>query len=366
MQTLAICSSKFKEKYKLETLELLGEKIYFSLIDYPDINDYKDLDENQVLIEIIAFSCNYRDKSLIIRMNEACEEKSESYIYSPFGSEFVGRVIDVGHSVSSLKKGDRVITDATYPIRDNKYVRPGIATNHASQRYHVFHEGHLIKIPDSLSDEKAASFTIAAQTVYSMLRRLSLNKGDRILITSATSNTSLAAISALKNKGYRLFALTTSLDYETQLLELGVEKVLPFDALKLERLEDYINFEKFEAVIDPFFDLHFCDVVSYMRHNSKYISCGLFNQHPLFKDTLNQNSESSYANALSTCIGRNISFIGNCLGNRDDLITALQDFDTGKFDIIIDSVFTGENYIPFLEKTFHKQKRFGKIIYKYI
>ena len=79
---------------------------------------------------------------------------------------------------------------------------------------------------------------------------------------------------------------------------MGEEKVVPFDALKTQKIEDYINFEKFEVVIDPFFDLHFCNVVSYMRHHGKYISCGLYNQHPLFPDNINQDNENSYTKAF--------------------------------------------------------------------
>lgn len=45
---------------------------------------------------------------------------------------------------------------------------------------------------------KLNAFSLSAQTAYSMVRKANLNKGDNVLVTAATSNTSLSVIERLK------------------------------------------------------------------------------------------------------------------------------------------------------------------------
>lgn len=62
---------------------------------------------------------------------------------------------------------------------------------------------------------------------------------------------------------------------------------------------------------------------------------------------------------------KNISLIGNCLGCENDLRDALNNFEKGKYDIVIDSIYTGDEIVPFLQKSFHSIPRFGEIVYIY-
>ncbi|MFV0571938.1 MAG: hypothetical protein ACK5M1_05840 [Xanthomarina gelatinilytica] len=61
----------------------------------------------------------------------------------------------------------------------------------------------------------------------------------------------------------------------------------------------------------------------------------------------------------------NISIIGNCLGIENDGLKALNDLKNGKFNIIIDSVFSKNQENLFLERTFNSNSRFGKVVYTY-
>ncbi len=65
-----------------------------------------------------------------------------------------------------------------------------------------------------------------------------------------------------------------------------------------------------------------------------------------------------------TCVTYNMSLIGNCLGCRDDLENALSDYLNGKFNINIDSVYTGEQLVDFFRKSFLAE-RIGKVVYRY-
>jgi NADPH:quinone reductase-like Zn-dependent oxidoreductase len=367
MNTLAICNKKIRNilpKTILHSFKLYNEEIYVGLLNVTPSNFNNLRDKNRVEVSVNAFSCNYRDKSLMLTFNEKCEENSNSQIniYSPFGSEFVAVVLRVGENVKSLKEGDRVIPNAAYPFRELSK-NGGVPSNYASQRVQTFEESQLIKIPEIMSDEVGSGFTIISQTAYGIIRRLKILGNENILITAATSNTSLAVISALKSRNVNIFAITSNNCYENELFELGVKKVIPYDDLFNNEINKHIGNLYFDIVIDPYFDIYFNQVIKYVNFNGKYIYCGLYMQNNHFDVLSRLNND--YINSLSYCFVNNITIMGNCLGNNDDICNALVDFSTQKYSIIIDSVYRNENIIPFLEKTFHKTKRFGKVIYSY-
>ncbi len=367
METIAVCSPGLRNNTickKMIEFELCGEKIPVALLEIDALQD-RNISEEEVVVKIKAFSCNYRDKSIMLHFYKNCKNKSVSgrLCYYPFGSEFVGIVIRVGNHVTSLQAGDRVIPDGTYPVRESGF-QGGLPTNCASQRIQVFHQTQLTKIPDELSDEKAAAFTIAGQTVYSMIRKLQLKAGQNILVTAATSNTSLASIIALSRYNVNIYACSSSDFYLEKLKQIGIKYFFQTSSLENdEKILFPVGFDGFDAVIDPFYDIYLAHVLKYMKFGGKYITCGLYFQNELFKEK--ELFPMSLEQIMSASTIKNISIIGNCLGEKTDLEHAISDFVDGKFDIPIDSVWRDGDFLSFLERTFHIRKRLGKIVYVY-
>lgn len=367
MESIVICApsvKRLRQENSFFDFTLCNQEMTIGLIDAEDPNYTRPLSDKNILVQIDAFSCNYRDKSLLLTLNDTCNEGEVSgkYFYSAFGSEFVGKVLRVGKEVFSLKKGDRVIADATYPWRDNGDMG-GVISNYASRRFQIFNENQLIGIPDCLSDVEAACFTVGAQTGYSMVRKAGLQEGQNVLVTAGSSHTSLAVLNQLKNKKVNIYVLSSNTEYKK--LFPGSEKftVIPPASLKNDTFQEDINGIKFDVVIDPFFDLHFEGLLPSMNFNSKYIFCGFHNQNKYYA---NQSNKSYFPPiVLAACISRNISIIGNCIGERQDLTNALRDFENGKYMVNIDSVYSGQDVLPFLQKSFHQLPRFGKVVYKY-
>jgi hypothetical protein len=61
----------------------------------------------------------------------------------------------------------------------------------------------------------------------------------------------------------------------------------------------------------------------------------------------------------------NLSIIGNCLGLHADLDAAVADYEAGRFQIPMDSTFTGEDAPGFLNRTYCDRSRFGKVVFRY-
>ncbi len=365
MESLVICSPKLtqKENCRFSTDFLIYDrKISFALLEEkPHKYLSGKLPKEHLLVCVKAFSCNYRDKSFTLSIDEKCQQNQSSGIlsYSAFGSEFVGEIIRMGEDVPDFQLGDRVIPDGAYPKKVNEMFG-GLPTNHASQRLHLFHWAELIKVPDEMPDEVAASFTIAGQTSFSMIRKLNIQPKDKILVTAPTSNTSLAVLSALSALKVDVYACSSSKSNKEKLKNLNIK-----DVFQTKDFSDKnINLPYFNAVIDPFHDLYFCSVIERVAYDGKYVSCGMYRQNPIFKDAEIVNNKHLFQ-ILRHCLGRNISIIGNCLGTREDLETAIKSYQKGKFKILVDSTYSDKDIHPFLSKTFHTTPKFGKVVYRY-
>jgi NADPH:quinone reductase-like Zn-dependent oxidoreductase len=372
MISVAICGNLHKSLGlcdSAETVEIEGLPIAFGLIETvkPTYNSKAFENRSTVLIEVRSFSCNYRDKALILSYGQRCRDSAYYFI----GSEFVGEVVAVGSEVTGFQVGDRVMPNSQYPESGVSGLPPGVSTNHASQRYRAVHEAKLIKVPQKMSDEVAGAFSMAAQTTYSMLRKLNLTKGTNVLVTAAKSNTSLFAINALKKYHVNVYATTTSMQFERELTEMGVKELIPIDPA----LESFRNNEiikdivsktvGFDCVIDPFFDLHIGKVIDIMAPNSRYVTCGLYDQYSsLIGKDFNYRGRN-LSEIMTRAIVNNVQIIGNCLGQKEDLQDAIEDYVSGSLDVVIDSVFSGHQVGTFFNRTYNARDRFGKVVYRY-
>ena len=208
-------------------MELDGVPVRYGLIETPDPSFDPDDPANadMVLLRVRAFSCNYRDRALILRMATTTLDRN----YYVIGSDFVAEVVASGRNVVDLEPGDRVIANNAFPDSGAANVLPGVASNHSSKEYLVLHRTKLMRIPDTMHDSVAAGFGIGAQTTYGMVRRIAPQPGERVLVTAPRSNTSLFALAALRTRGVQVYGLARSTASRDRLMAAGMSDVLALD-----------------------------------------------------------------------------------------------------------------------------------------
>ncbi len=365
MKQLVVCSREFLFTFRKKiitsgSIDLKGKEVFFALIDFKEpVFDAKK-QPNQVLVRKHAFSCNYRDITFIIQ-SSLCIEKGNPLSMFPIGSEFSGTVVEVGDHVTSVKAGDKVICDAFYPLKHESGALPGLPTNNASRELEIIHEKKLTVIPENMSAGVGAAFTVGAQTVYSMIDKLSIQSGDRVLINGIKSNTSLFAINALKNKDVLLCGTSRSAVDEQFFKNLGLSEIFYVGDegfSENQAIQSYINENgKFNAVLDPFSDSYLLKSVDVMDFNSRYVTCGVSNQTELPTTEINLSIE------LAKIMTSNISIMGNCLGSSEDLKKALKDFSENKLKVVVDEEV--DDVQQFMNRTFLSKDRLGKVVFKY-
>lgn len=320
-----------------------------------------------VRIRVRALSCNYRDKGIVFGLRAVPSNR-----FTAIGSEFVAEVVGVGPEVVGLAPGDRVVPDQHYTGKgiDDEGVAEGVITNQGSREYQTYHFKRLVRVPDAMPSEVAAGFSLNAQTAYSMVRRLGVERGMKVLVTAAGSNTSLFLIGALRARDAEVYVTTSTERFVPRLEALGVAGVLRVDRgehgfRKDDRVTAFArDLGGFDHVADPFYDLHLEKAVELLKPFGKYITCGLAGQNPNSKRAA--GVEPVAANRVMTLvILKNLSIVGNCIGVHDDLRLALKDYSDGRLRTVVDSVHGETESRAFLDRTFNDRERFGKVVFRY-
>lgn len=326
-----------------------------SNIAKPSFDPQSERDRDFVLVRVSAFSCNYRDKGLLL-FN--LESNPDSII--PFGSEFSGTIVSVGAGVEDFHIGDRVMPESAYPEGPAEGISPGVATNFASQGWLRLHHGKLTKVPDSMDDLVAASFTLGAQTAMGMIRRSGiLQEGGKPVVFSSRSATSLFVTKFLANHGFKPVCLTTS-DWtpeERRLIE-------PATLIKIDRDNPTRALEglSFTHVFDPFVDMNLPLGAEILELGGTYTTCGFLNQHPELYGESTKKLGLGVQVGLQNVIIKNLRIQGNCLGFRSDLERALNIATIHGAPFPVEREFSFADIEGFINESFFDRSKLGKVV----
>lgn len=157
------------------------------------------------------------------------------------GSDFAGRIAEVGEGVDAWKVGDRVTANpglwcerCEWCLRGEHSlcVRYGILGEHvhgALAELVRVPARNLLELPEGLPSSKAAAAPLAYQTAWrALIGRAKLRAGETVLVTGASGGVSTAAIQIARHAGGRVIAVTSGRHVEA-VRGLGAEEVVDRD-----------------------------------------------------------------------------------------------------------------------------------------
>jgi len=347
------------------SVEIAGYEVRCGFVPVePPTFDPGDEHRDGALVRVRTFSCNYRDRALTLWMSVLPRPRGFYLI----GSELGGEVVAVGDAVVNVRPGDRVMIDGYFGTGTQPW---GLPTNHTSRELQVLPARKLVVVPERMSDVEAAAFSVGAQTSYSMVRRGGIEPGANVLVTAATSNTSLFLAQAARNAGGDVTMTTGSEAKAERVRNFGFERVFvvprddaPFDGTG--DLADHArDLEGFDAVLDPYFDLHLNRSLPVLASFGRYVTCGFERQFPEAGTTSMAPESVLDSSVLARALERNVAIVANCLGSTADLEHAVDDFTKGRITVPIDSVMDADSPAAFLRRTFSDPDRFGKVVCRY-
>jgi NADPH:quinone reductase-like Zn-dependent oxidoreductase len=173
----------------------------------------------QALVRLRAASLNYRDLLTV----EGKYNPKQKLPLIPC-SDGAGEVVAVGDGVTRVRPGDRVSAIfaqrwiAGEPTRERLRSTLGGPLDGTLAELAVFDQEGLVKIPEHLTDEEAATLPCAAVTAWTALD--GITAGDTVLL-QGTGGVSIFALQLARLKGARVIITSSSDEKLARARELG-------------------------------------------------------------------------------------------------------------------------------------------------
>ena len=174
--------------------------------------------EGHVVIRVRASSFNYHDVFTVRGMPGI-----KVPLPVVIGLDMAGEITEVGPGVTGWTAGDRVLVN---PL-DKKKGLMGEMLDGGMEEYCQVAADQLLRMPDGVSFEAAASLPVAYGTAHRMLvTHDTVKKGDRVVILGASGGVGTGCVILAKLLGAEVIACTSSPEKMQKLQELGADHVL--------------------------------------------------------------------------------------------------------------------------------------------
>jgi NADPH2:quinone reductase len=171
-------------------IESFGGPEVMDLVELPD----PEPGEGEVVVEVVRAGINFADTHAT--RNDYLAEQSLPMIP---GGEVSGRTPE-GHRVAAILGGGGYATHVTVP------------------------EAWLVPVPDSVTDEQAASLLLQGLTAHALIHRCArLQEGETVVVQAAAGGTGTLAVQLAKRAGGRVIALASTEEKRELASRLGAD-----------------------------------------------------------------------------------------------------------------------------------------------
>jgi len=186
-----------------------------------------------VKVRVKAAGLNFPDTLII----EGKYQLKPTMPFSP-GGEMSGEVMEVGEKVTRFKPGDRVAGLTGYGAFAEEVIVP---------------EQNILPIPESMSDEKAAAFSMVYGTSYYALKqRANIQPGETLLVLGASGGVGLATIELGKAMGAHVIAAASTAEKLAVAKAAGADDLINYSEEPLkEAIKKLTNSKGVDVIYDP-------------------------------------------------------------------------------------------------------------------
>jgi NADPH:quinone reductase-like Zn-dependent oxidoreductase len=186
------------------------------------VKDFPDpvVTNDHVVIRVKATSFNYHDV-FTVRGMPGIKVPMPMII----GLDMAGEILEVGGGVDSWKRGDRVLVN---PLNRQKGLMGEMMHGGLAEKCLVA-QHQLIRMPDGVTFEEAASLPVAYGTAHRMLiTHNTVKSGDKVIILGASGGVGTGCVLLAKMLGAQVIACASSADKIQRLKELGADHAINY------------------------------------------------------------------------------------------------------------------------------------------
>lgn len=294
-----------------------------------------------VKVRVKAAGLNFPDTLII----EGKYQFKPTVPFSP-GGEMSGEVIAVGDKVTRFKVGDRVA---------------GLTGFGAFAEEIVVAEDNLLPVPATMSDDKAAAFTLVYGTSYYALKqRANIQPGESLLVLGASGGVGLATVELGKAMGARVIAAASSAEKLAVAKAAGADEVINYTEEPLkDTVKKLTGGKGVDVIYDPVGGDFTEQALRAMAWNGRHLIIG-FAAGDIPKIPANLT-------LLKGC-----SVVGVFWGNftrmepeasANNMMELMALYEQGKIDPKVSEVYDFEDYVSALNALTERRAK-GKIVLK--
>jgi NADPH:quinone reductase-like Zn-dependent oxidoreductase len=307
-----------------------------------------------VLIRVRSASLNFRDLLLPL----GAFPRAMHYLGRVPLSDGAGDVVAVGPEVTRVRAGDRVAVTTKIgwisgpPPADDRDGSPGFTTDGLLREYAAFDEDAVVRIPDGLNYDEAASLPCAAVSAWAALTTgpCSLLPGQTLLV-QGTGGVSLFALQFGLLCGARVIGITSTESKSALMRELGAAAV--------------VNYRELPEWQNQILEL------TEGRGVDRVVDIG-------GADTMGRSAECTRVGGVMSCVGfitgktggidpitlvsRALQVRGHLMGNRGQFEEMLTAMTYHGVHPVIDSAIFGLHEAALAYRHLHEAKHIGKVV----
>ncbi|MDA2925566.1 zinc-binding dehydrogenase [Acidobacteria bacterium AH-259-L09] len=278
------------------------------------------------------------------------------------GSDGAGIVEAVGEGVSRFSAGDPVMLNAVLSCEQCEFcirgehsmcVRLRLVGEHTRGTYAEYFtvpEANLEKIPDNVSFEEAAAFSLVFQTAWRMLTtRAHIQPADDVFIHGIGGGVSSAALQIVKLFGGRAFVSSSSDLKLKKAQEMGADFCYNYTKTDVvEQVLDETGKRGVDIVMDSVGASTWMQTLRLVRKGGKIVTCGA---------TTGPNPKTE----IRLIFWKQIDILGSTMSNRREYRQLVKLLDEGKLRPVIDRKFPlleGKEALEYLQSA----EQFGKVV----
>ena len=294
--------------------------------------------DNEVLIKVYASTVNRTDSGF--RSAEYFISRFWTGILRPkhqiLGCEFAGIIEEIGKSVTTFKKGDKV-----FGFNDKTCGGHG-------EYLTIAETDAVTTMPDNLSFHEAAALTEGAHYALVDIRAAKIEPGQNVLVYGATGAIGSAAVQLLKHFGTKVTAVCNTKNVEL-VKSLGADVVIDYQTQDFTQTEN-----KFQFIFDAVGKSSFGQCKPLLTEKGIYIST-----------ELGKNSENIFF-ALTTPLwgGKKVLFPIPTI-NKEDVIFLKELVEKGEYKPLIDRHYKLDQIVEAYKYVESEQKT-GNVVIKIV
>ena len=314
------------------------------------VNDHPmpEADDGHVVVRVRASSFNYHDVFTV---------KGMPGIKVPLpvviGLDMAGEIAKIGLGVNGWKPGDRVLVN---PLNKKKGLM-GEMLDGGMEEYCRVAADQLIRMPERVSFEAAASLPVAYGTAHRMLiTHKTVKTGDRVVILGASGGVGTGCVILAKQLGAHVIACGSSPEKLEKLREMGADEVIDYTQTDFSRwaIDRYGKPQRrsYEGGVDVVINFTGGDTwqpsLKCLKRGGKLLVCGATAGHDPKED-------------LRYVWSFELQIIGSNSFYDENLVALMQLIEAGTMKPVIDSVLPLEQAADGL-RLIAERKVIGKIV----